>query len=113
LARNRRTAGSDPTGSWAFTNCHPKNPNGRIRVEAYTRALTGGQTPPAVVGLPAANGELNQAGAPSIVRQAPERCKRPRSTASNWRFHLVEFERSGFGRSASVCPAFDGVSPGI
>jgi hypothetical protein len=43
------------------------NPNGRIRIEAYIRALTGGQTPPGVVGLPAASGELNQVGALSIV----------------------------------------------
>ncbi len=42
------------------------NPNGRIRVEAYTRTLTGGQTPAAVVGLPAANGELNQLGTLTI-----------------------------------------------
>lgn len=43
------------------------NPNGRIRVEAYVRSLTGGQNPTAVVGLPAASGELNQVGALSIV----------------------------------------------
>ena len=49
-------------GSLEAYGGHPNNPNGRIRVEAYTRTLTGGQTPPAIVGLPAANGELNQAG---------------------------------------------------
>lgn len=54
-------------GSLEAYGGHPNNPNGRIRVEAYARALTGGQNPPAVVGLPAANGELNQAGTLSIV----------------------------------------------
>ncbi len=43
------------------------NPNGRIRVEAYVRSLTGAQTPTAVVGLPAASGELNQVGTLTIV----------------------------------------------
>lgn len=43
------------------------NPNGRIRVEAYTRALTGGQTPVGLVALPAANGEQNLSGTLSIV----------------------------------------------
>ncbi len=43
------------------------NPNGRIRVEAYVRSLTGGQNPVAVVGLPAASGELNQVGTLTIV----------------------------------------------
>ncbi|MCP5523539.1 MAG: hypothetical protein H7A46_18530 [Verrucomicrobiales bacterium] len=43
------------------------NPNGRIRIEAYVRTLNGGQTPPAVVGLPAANGELNQIGTLTII----------------------------------------------
>jgi hypothetical protein len=36
-------------------------------VEAYARSLTGGQNPPAVVGLPAASGELNQVGTLTIV----------------------------------------------
>lgn len=43
------------------------NPNGRIRVEAYIRTLSGGQTPTAVVGLPAASGELNMVGTLTIV----------------------------------------------
>ncbi len=43
------------------------NPNGRIRVESYVRSLGGAQTPGAVVGLPAANGELNQVGALRIA----------------------------------------------
>lgn len=43
------------------------NPNGRIRVEAYVRSLTGSQIPTAVVGLPAASGELNQVGTLTIV----------------------------------------------
>jgi hypothetical protein len=42
-------------------------PNGRIRVEAYVRALGGAQVPPAVVGLPAPNGELNLVGTLTIV----------------------------------------------
>ncbi len=42
-------------------------PNGRIRVEAYVRSLTGAQNPVAVVGLPAASGELNQVGSLTIV----------------------------------------------
>lgn len=42
------------------------NPNGRIRVEGYVRSLTGARTPTEVVGLPAANGELNQMGTLSI-----------------------------------------------
>jgi hypothetical protein len=46
---------------------HPSIPNGRIRVEAYVRSLTGNQTPTAVVGLPAASGELNQVGTLTIV----------------------------------------------
>lgn len=53
-------------GSLEAYGGHPSNPNGRIRVEAYVRTLTGGQTPPAVVGLPAANGELNQVGTLTI-----------------------------------------------
>ncbi|MCC6234418.1 MAG: hypothetical protein IT580_17380 [Verrucomicrobiales bacterium] len=43
------------------------NPNGRIRVEAYARGLTGSRTPAEVVGLPAANGELNALGTLAIV----------------------------------------------
>lgn len=54
-------------GSLEAYGGHPNNPNGRLRVEAYTRSLTGGQTPPAVVGLPAANGEQNRVGTLSIV----------------------------------------------
>jgi hypothetical protein len=54
-------------GSLEAYGGHPNNPNGRIRVEAYVRSLTGGQNPPAVVGLPAANGELNQVGTLRIV----------------------------------------------
>lgn len=45
----------------------PNIQNGRIRVEAYVRSLTGNQTPTAVVGLPAASGELNQVGTLTIV----------------------------------------------
>ena len=45
----------------------PGNPNGRIRVEAYSRTLTGTQNPVAVVGLPAENGELNDIGTLRIV----------------------------------------------
>jgi hypothetical protein len=37
-------------------------PNGRIRTEAYVIVLGGAQLPPAVVGLPAPNGELNIVG---------------------------------------------------
>ncbi|MCC7373058.1 MAG: hypothetical protein IT581_00270 [Verrucomicrobiales bacterium] len=43
------------------------NPNGRIRVEAYVRSLTGSRIPAEVVGLPAANGELNAVGTLTIV----------------------------------------------
>jgi hypothetical protein len=43
------------------------NPNGRIRVESYMRTLTGGQIPTAVVGLPAAPGELNLVGTLNII----------------------------------------------
>ncbi len=43
------------------------NPNGRIRIEAYIRSLTGAQNPVAVVGLPAASGQLNQVGTLNIV----------------------------------------------
>lgn len=57
-------------GSLQAYGGNQNNPNGRIRVEAYARSLGGGQNPPAVVGLPAANGELNQAGALSIVSVA-------------------------------------------
>ena len=42
-------------------------PNGRIRVEGYTRSLTGASTPVTVVSLPSANGELNQVGTLSIA----------------------------------------------
>jgi len=38
------------------------NANGRIRVEGYIRSMVGGQNPTGVVGLPTANGELNQVG---------------------------------------------------
>jgi hypothetical protein len=44
------------------------NPNGRIRVEAYVRTTTGVGTPPAVVGLPRADGELNQGGTLTIAK---------------------------------------------
>lgn len=46
------------------------NPNGRVRIEAYARTLNGGQTPVGVVGLPAANGELNQIGTLTVVSVA-------------------------------------------
>jgi hypothetical protein len=42
-------------------------PNGRIRTEAYVRLLDGAQIPPAAVGLPAPNGELNIVGALAIA----------------------------------------------
>jgi hypothetical protein len=42
------------------------NPNGRIRVEAYSRTLTGSRLPVEVVALPSANGELNQIGTLTI-----------------------------------------------
>lgn len=42
------------------------NPNGRIRVEGYVRSLTGSRVPVEVVGLPAANGELNRIGTLAI-----------------------------------------------
>jgi hypothetical protein len=42
-------------------------PNGRIRIEGYSRTLTGGRVPPEVVGLPAVNAEINQIGALTIV----------------------------------------------
>lgn len=54
-------------GSLEAYGGNQNNPNGRIRVEAYARTLTGGQNPPAVVGLPSTNGDLNQAGTLSIV----------------------------------------------
>ena len=53
------------------------NPNGRIRVEAYARALTGSQNPIAVVGLPAANGELNQVGTLTITSVAGQNVVQP------------------------------------
>lgn len=53
------------------------NPNGRIRVEAYARTLTGGQNPIAVVGLPAANGELNQVGTLTITSVAGQNVVQP------------------------------------
>jgi hypothetical protein len=37
-------------------------PNGRIRVEAYQRTLTGSASPVSVVALPSANGEINALG---------------------------------------------------
>ena len=43
------------------------NPNRRIRVEAYVRSETGNRTPAEVVGLPAANGELNTIGTLTIL----------------------------------------------
>ncbi|MFM8360487.1 MAG: hypothetical protein ACKOET_18210, partial [Verrucomicrobiota bacterium] len=46
---------------------NPNNPNGRLRVESYVRSLTGGQNPTAVVGLPAASGELNRVGTLAII----------------------------------------------
>lgn len=55
------------------------NPNGRIRVEAYARALTGGQNPTGVVGLPAANGEVNQLGALTITSVAGQNVVQPPS----------------------------------
>jgi hypothetical protein len=64
LLRADRVGGPGTLEAYGGQN---NNPNGRIRVEAYTRTLTGGQTPVGVVGLPAANGELNQAGTLTIV----------------------------------------------
>ncbi len=55
------------------------NPNGRIRVEGYARTLTGAQNPPAVVGLPAANGELNQVGTLTIASVAGANVAQPPS----------------------------------
>lgn len=52
-------------GLYAFGG-NQNNPNGRIRVEAYMKSLTGTQVPVEVVGLPAANGELNQSGTLTI-----------------------------------------------
>lgn len=43
-------------------------PNGRIRVEAYTRSLTGSRIPAEIVALPSASGELNQMGTLVIAR---------------------------------------------
>ena len=54
-------------GSLEAYGGNANNPNGRIRVEAYTRTMTGAQNPVGVVGLPAANGELNQVGVLTIV----------------------------------------------
>jgi hypothetical protein len=45
-------------------------PTGRIRIESYVRTVTGSQIPVSVVGLPAANGELNQIGALTIASVA-------------------------------------------
>ncbi len=55
------------------------NPNGRIRVEAYVRSLSGGQNPVGVVGLPAANGELNQLGTLTIASVAGQNVVQPPS----------------------------------
>lgn len=55
------------------------NPNGRIRVEAYTRSLTGGQNPVAVVGLPSSNGQLNQQGTLAVVSVAGANVAQPPS----------------------------------
>jgi hypothetical protein len=64
LLRADRVTGPGSLEAYGGQN---NNPNGRIRVEAYVRSLTGGQNPVAVVGLPAANGELNQVGTLTIV----------------------------------------------
>jgi len=54
-------------GSLEAYGGYASNPNGRIRLEAYIRTLTGAQNPSAVVGLPSPSGELNQVGTLSIV----------------------------------------------
>jgi hypothetical protein len=64
LLRADRVTGSGSLEAFGGSN---GNPNGRIRVEAYARTLSGSAVPTAVVGLPAPNGELNQVGALSIV----------------------------------------------
>jgi hypothetical protein len=64
LLRGDRVTGPGTLEAYGGTS---GNRNGRLRVEAYTRSLTGGQNPVAVVGLPAANGELNQQGTLTIV----------------------------------------------
>lgn len=64
LLRADRVTGPGSLEAYGGT---PGNPNGRLRVEAYVRSLTGGQNPPAVVGLPAASGELNRVGTLAIV----------------------------------------------
>ncbi len=67
LLRADRVSGPGSLEAYGGQNNNPNNPNGRIRVEAYVRSLTGGQIPEEVVGLPAANGELNQVGTLRIV----------------------------------------------
>lgn len=64
LLRADRVSGPGSLEAFGGEN---NNPNGRIRVEAYVRTLNGSSTPVTVVGLPAANSELNQAGALRIV----------------------------------------------
>lgn len=64
LLRADRVTGPGSLEAYGGQN---NNPNGRIRVEAYVRTLTGGAIPVAVVGLPSANGELNQVGTLTIV----------------------------------------------
>lgn len=64
LLRADRVSGPGSLEAFGGQN---NNPNGRIRVEAYLRSFTGAQTPPGVVGLPAANNELNQVGTLRIV----------------------------------------------
>lgn len=55
------------------------NPNGRIRVEAYLRLLTGSRVPSEVVGLPAASGELNQIGTLVITQVSGQNVAQPPS----------------------------------
>lgn len=59
LLRADRVGG--PGGLEAY-GANPNYPNGRIRVEAYQRTLTGSSSPVTVVALPSANGEINALG---------------------------------------------------
>jgi hypothetical protein len=64
LLRADRVTGAGTLQAYA---ANTGTPNGRIRVEAYVRSMTGSRVPAEVVALPAANGELNQLGTLTVV----------------------------------------------
>lgn len=64
LLRADRISGPGTLEAFAVSANYP---NGRIRVEAYERSLTGVDNPVAVVALPSASGELNAAGVLNVV----------------------------------------------